>query len=59
MKSILSRRSIYIDSEHRSIPPDEGCDLAPSCLNCPFPICRHDLSIPELRQLKNSSPEKP
>jgi len=24
------------------IPPDEGCDLAPSCLHCPFPRCRYD-----------------
>ena len=21
---------------------DEGCDLFPSCLNCPFPRCRYD-----------------
>lgn len=21
---------------------DEGCDLAPSCLGCPFPLCRYD-----------------
>jgi len=21
---------------------DTGCDLAPSCLNCPFPSCRYD-----------------
>ncbi len=21
---------------------DEGCDLSPSCLNCPLPRCRHD-----------------
>lgn len=21
---------------------DDGCDLAPSCLNCPFPVCRYD-----------------
>jgi hypothetical protein len=21
---------------------DEGCDLAPSCLRCPFPRCRYD-----------------
>ena len=21
---------------------DEGCDLFPSCLNCPLPRCRHD-----------------
>ena len=23
---------------------DEGCNLAPSCLNCPFPFCIHDVS---------------
>ena len=22
---------------------DEGCDLAPSCLECPFPTCVYDL----------------
>ena len=21
---------------------DDGCDLFPSCLNCPFPRCRYD-----------------
>uniref|UniRef100_A0A6M3LXX3 Putative transposase n=1 Tax=viral metagenome TaxID=1070528 RepID=A0A6M3LXX3_9ZZZZ len=21
---------------------DTGCELAPSCLNCPFPVCRED-----------------
>ena len=21
---------------------DEGCELAPSCLHCPFPRCRYD-----------------
>ncbi len=21
---------------------DEGCDLSPSCLECPFPRCRYD-----------------
>ena len=23
-------------------PPDRGCDLAPCCLECPFPECRYD-----------------
>ena len=23
--------------------PDRGCWLAPSCLDCPLPVCRHDL----------------
>lgn len=22
--------------------PDRGCDLAPRCLQCPFPTCRYD-----------------
>jgi len=24
--------------------PDTGCDWWPSCLNCPYPECRHDLN---------------
>ncbi len=30
---------------------DEGCDLSPSCLNCPLPRCRYDGGLPanELR----------
>ncbi len=23
---------------------DTGCDLAPACLACPFPLCRHDVN---------------
>ena len=23
-------------------PSDLGCDLAPRCLECPFPLCRYD-----------------
>lgn len=22
--------------------PDDGCDIAPSCLNCPLPVCKWD-----------------
>jgi hypothetical protein len=22
---------------------DEGCDLSPTCLRCPLPLCRYDL----------------
>lgn len=22
--------------------PDEGCDVAPSCFNCPLPVCKFD-----------------
>lgn len=22
---------------------DEGCDLAPACLSCPFDVCRYDM----------------
>lgn len=28
---------------------DEGCDLAPACLACPFPACRYDDAAPLLR----------
>lgn len=30
---------------------DEGCDLARSCLRCPFVRCRHDETPGGLRQL--------
>lgn len=29
--------------------PDEGCNLAPSCLSCPFVKCRHDYFGGELQ----------
>jgi hypothetical protein len=32
---------------------DEGCSLAPSCLNCPFPQCVLDLSRGEKKQAVN------
>ena len=25
------------------VPPDKGCNIAPSCLNCPLPVCKYDL----------------
>jgi len=31
---------------------DEGCELADSCLNCPFPDCVYDLRGGERRQIK-------
>lgn len=29
---------------------DNGCEVAPACLTCPLPKCRHDMSGLELRQ---------
>lgn len=23
---------------------DDGCDMAPACLSCPFPRCRYDIA---------------
>jgi len=31
---------------------DEGCELAPSCLNCPFPSCMEDMPRGRQRQRK-------
>lgn len=25
-----------------SVPADEGCEMSPSCLDCPLPRCRYD-----------------
>lgn len=35
------RPSVDALPEHMSYR-DEGCDLYPSCLNCPLPKCRYD-----------------
>lgn len=42
----MAMRRIYTDDSEDDIGihyKDEGCDLAPSCLNCPFPACRYDM----------------
>jgi len=31
---------------------DKGCELAPSCLNCPFPHCSEDMPRGRQRQRK-------
>ena len=33
--------------------PDEGCELAPACLECPFPLCVHDDPGRMRRYLRN------
>ena len=30
---------------------DTGCELAPACLSCPLPVCKHDYEISEPRAL--------
>ena len=34
-------------------PPDLGCELSPSCLDCPYPVCKFDID-PQLRRGKPS-----
>tara|TARA_R110000764_G_scaffold21827_2_gene54845 strand:- start:43 stop:366 length:324 start_codon:yes stop_codon:yes gene_type:complete len=29
---------------------DTGCDMAPSCLSCPFVTCRHDISPEKMKE---------
>ena len=33
---------------------DEGCEISPSCLNCPLPRCRHDIPT-GIRGLKQAA----
>lgn len=35
------------------IPPDKGCSLAESCLNCPFPECVLDKPDGRRKLIKN------
>ena len=37
VKQVEGHNDLYVWSA-----TDEGCDLFPSCLRCPFPRCRHD-----------------
>ncbi len=37
---------------HYSIPPDRGCEVAPKCLECPLPQCKHDDPLGYVRQLR-------
>ncbi len=47
----MSRRSladVLPLAQERQLPEnatyrDSGCDLAPSCLTCPFVVCRYDI----------------
>lgn len=41
----MSRRAAPSPSETPDHWADTGCSLAPSCLNCPLPVCRYDLPI--------------
>ncbi len=34
---------------------DEGCDLAASCINCPFPDCRYDVNPGGVKQMRREA----
>jgi hypothetical protein len=36
------RSQAYEPNGTGDVTPDVGCKAAPSCLNCPFPVCIHD-----------------
>lgn len=52
------RSEVNQDSNRLDLPPefcqyrDEGCDLARSCLDCPFPHCVYELPGGRQRWLK-------
>ena len=35
------------------IPPDDGCEVAPKCLECPLPQCKYDDPAGYLRHLRH------
>jgi len=45
---VPEKSQIFLGTPELDLPPeycryqDEGCDLADSCLNCPFPKCVYD-----------------
>ena len=40
-----------VDRNHIPNLPDSGCDLSPSCLNCPLPVCKYDVAGPQRRAM--------
>lgn len=44
--------SVYDTGVDTSPYTDQGCYLAPACLSCPFPQCRHD-DPRQMRRLAN------
>jgi hypothetical protein len=36
---------------HRDAPPDRGCQVSPSCLNCLLPRCLEDLPFTQRSEL--------
>lgn len=33
---------------------DQGCDLAASCLSCPFVMCRHDVNFKSVKKRRRN-----
>jgi len=40
------------------IPPDDGCEAAPKCLECPLSQCRHDDPAGYLRHLQQQKDDQ-
>ena len=36
---LVQERQLPENAQYR----DDGCDLHPSCLSCPLPVCRYDI----------------
>ena len=36
----MTRPEAYVDG--RNFWPDNGCEVAPKCLECPLPVCRYE-----------------
>ena len=55
---VPEKSKIFLGTPELDLPPeycryrDEGCDLASSCLNCPFPKCVYDQPRGRQRWLK-------
>ena len=57
--ALLAGSSENLDPESDLLPEychyrDEGCDLAPACLECPFPDCIRDLPEERAKQVNKA-----
>ena len=47
----IGKRNGHSDTGEIAVQPDRGCELASSCLKCPFAVCRHDWPVRKPKQL--------
>lgn len=46
----MATRRLHLESKPEEVWPDNGCEVAPRCLECPLPRCKYDDPLWRLHQ---------